>query len=99
MQSFTRGATVSISVVFRDAAGAVTHPTGASAFLSFRSATLVRTVVEVELSQSGDNWLATWDSRVAAAGVVAGHVRTDTPLPLSASDFQFALAANAGNPN
>lgn len=99
MSTFTRGATVAISVTFRDAAGAVTHPTAASAYLSFMSVAMVLTSATVTLTKVGDNWTATWDSRVAAAGVVHGHIRSATPLPLSASDFNFVLEANPSNPS
>ena len=97
MQSFTRGATVTISVVFRDAEGDVTSPSAATAVLSYRNGSQRRARMEVALSLDGDAWTGTWDSRVARQGKVYCHVRTAEPVPLSADDFVFMLVANEAN--
>lgn len=99
MQSFTRGATVSFSVEFLDATGAVTSPASAILSLSYPTVAGGRTAVDVTLTQVGNDWTATWDSRVAGEGVVFGHVRTPSPIPVSASNLEFALVTNRANPN
>lgn len=97
MQSFTRGATVTVSVVFRDAEGEVTNPAAATLALDYINNSKQRTHTEIPLSPSGGTWTATWDSRGARHGKVYGHVRSSAPLPLGADDFVFQLVANPAN--
>lgn len=97
MQSFTRGATVTISVVFRDADGEVTNPSSATLVLIYRDNALQRARAEIPLVPAAGTWTATWDSRGARQGKVFGHVRSDEPLPLGANDFVFLLVANQAN--
>lgn len=98
MDTFTRGATVSISVQFRDADGNVTNPGSASAVLRYRNTSRVWSTETVTLTQSGNNWIGTWDSSVAAEGVVYGHATTPSASPpVSADDFSFTLHANRAN--
>lgn len=94
MDIFPLGATVTLTATFTDAAGAITAPSAATARVSYRDAAGRRQVASMNLSQSGDEWSADWDSSVAAEGVIDVHARTAAPAPLSAINYQFQLQAN-----
>jgi len=96
---FPRGATVRISVQFLDADGAPVAVGSATAYLSYRDIDGVRASEVIALSQSGDNWVGSWDSRVACAGTISGHVRSPPSLPISAANFSFSLQSNQANPS
>jgi hypothetical protein len=98
MQIFTRGATVTVSVIFRDAAGDPVTPGGATLVLSYRNRAGVKVESEVAMAEGdGDAWVADWDSEPARAGKVYCHVKTASPSPISADDFVFTLVANQAN--
>lgn len=99
MKTFTRGAGITLTGTFTDVSGAPIIPATAVVYLRYKDST--GTIVErtYNMVQSAVNnvWTYVWDSSVAEAGHVAGHVRT-TPIPAAANDFEFNLEANSANP-
>jgi hypothetical protein len=108
MKTFTRDSSVRLKFNFRNADNAIVNPVSAQVSLSYKphggdggssgySLESGFTVVTYPLAQSGDDWIYTWDSSVAAACIVAVHAETTDGPPTSAIDTEFRLKANRSN--
>jgi hypothetical protein len=102
-KQFTRGATVHISLTFRDHLGAPIQPSGANVTLSFvplNSDPPIRNFLSYALAANSEpgaiDWIYDWDSAVAEPGSIFGHAVT-ADVPVSAVDFEFRLVANRAN--
>ena len=59
-----RGSTVTFKVNFTNDLGAPINPSQASVFVSYPNPLGTRTLTEIGLTQSGNDWTASWDSGV-----------------------------------
>lgn len=93
-----RGNTIAFRVTFRDPSGAVVTPSQAMLSLSFPSSEGYRRTVELPMSESAGEWIASWDSKIARAGTVYWSAHTRSTTPAAAVDGSFELVANPANP-
>jgi hypothetical protein len=94
---FARGATITVTVVFKDAGGNPVDPAGANVVLAYDTAA-GRTKQTIAMS-SGSNhqWTATWDSSLTVGGTVDGEAITTGSPPTSAENFFFTINTNSAN--
>lgn len=106
MKNFVRGASVHISVTFKDEGGNIIQPSGANLTISFRPKVNTNlqglhsfvTVALVAPTSPATDWTYDWDSSVADPSVITCHAVTTTPnAPISSVDFSFRLVANRAN--
>jgi hypothetical protein len=94
-----RGGTVQFAATFYDANGNVTVPPSAQVNIAFTASSGSPTSVLIAMAQAfgGQPFIAQWDSRGAAPGIVCWSVETPGSPPVSVEDGQFTLEANAAN--
>lgn len=99
MAGFDHGSTINIAVSFLTAAGEPANVPSATLWLNYRTAEGVMATEEIDLQLVEGKWVTQWDSRLAMAGTVKGHVRSaETVVPIIATHLQFALRGSAAEP-
>lgn len=94
-----RGATIRFTSQFYDAYNHNQTPTEAQVIVSYVKSDGTPGTATIPMTNTGPNgsWIADWDSRGAAAGIVYWSVETPGSPPVSVEDGQFTLEANAAN--
>lgn len=93
-----RGNTVSFSFVFYDSTGAIASPASAVLYITFVGYDGYENAPVITLTQSGNNWIGSWNSAAAKGGWVFFHAHAtagdDTEY---VQDGRFKLSANKAN--
>ena len=98
MKTFVRDSTVRLKFNFFDHLGDPLNPTTARVTISYMPTDgSDPTFVSYSLTQDGNDWTYSWDSRVAAPGVIQAHAETTDPVPVASVDAEFRLKANRAN--
>jgi hypothetical protein len=96
--SVVRGSTVAFKVNFTDDLGAPINPSQASVFVSYPDTTGTRTTTEIVLTQSGNDWTASFDTGISKPGEITWSAQTKLTTPAAAVDGSFTVTANSANP-
>ena len=94
----TRGNTVNFSFSFLDSTGAAASVASATLQIEYPGRDRREKATAITLTESGSNWIGTWDSSVSRKGWVKYHAHAidDTGAVLT-EDGRLELSANMAN--
>lgn len=95
-ESYVRGSMVFFTAAFADRTGAPVQPDSATLYLVFRDSTRVERKGVIFMTVTGNVAEASWDSSVAAPGLVTWSVKGQGANAI-VQDGSLTLTANAAN--
>ena len=98
IKNLTRGNKITFSTTFFDVNNNIALPDNPTVSIFYKSNNVYLTTnLAMSIANSGNNWVATWDSSNADVGIVEWHIYSGPNTGIS-QDGDFRVLANKANP-